>query len=119
MFYSYYRGYASFEHSADFRHNIEWHPGLVLSYNLWYTYIVGFGLVEMAISTKPKPTIYHNLYENTSKHKKISNMFKKSYMKMFYNIKMLGQQKILCKTFSIKRFWNVFNNIFQNTFFLT
>ena len=27
-------------------------------------YIVGFGLVEMAISTNPKPTIYRNLYEN-------------------------------------------------------
>ena len=28
-------------------------------------YIVGFGLVEIAISTNPKPTIYRNLYENT------------------------------------------------------
>ena len=28
-------------------------------------YIVGFGLVEMAISTNPKPTMYRNLYENT------------------------------------------------------
>ena len=28
-------------------------------------YIVGFGMVEMAISTNPKPTIYRNLYENT------------------------------------------------------
>ena len=26
---------------------------------------LGFGLVEMAISTNPKPTIYRNLYENT------------------------------------------------------
>ena len=26
-------------------------------------YIVGLGLVEMAISTNPKPTIYRNLYE--------------------------------------------------------
>ena len=32
-------------------------------YKLRYT--VGFGLVEMAISTNPKPTIYRNLYENT------------------------------------------------------
>ena len=31
-------------------------PVLVLSYKL--RYIVGFGLVEMAISTNPKPTIY-------------------------------------------------------------
>ena len=36
--------------------------GPVLSYKL--RYIVGFGLVEMAISTNPKPTIYRNLYEN-------------------------------------------------------
>ena len=28
-------------------------------------YIVGFGLVDMAISTNPKHTIYRNLYENT------------------------------------------------------
>ena len=27
-------------------------------------YIVGFWLVEMAISTNQKPTIYRNLYEN-------------------------------------------------------
>ena len=31
-------------------------PGPVFSYKL--RYIVGFGLVEMAISTNPKPTIY-------------------------------------------------------------
>ena len=29
-------------------------------------YIVGFGLVEMAISTNLKPTIYHQLYDNTA-----------------------------------------------------
>ena len=28
-------------------------------------YIAGFGLVEMAISTNPKPAIYRNLHENT------------------------------------------------------
>ena len=28
-------------------------------------YILGFGSVEMAISTNPKPTIYRKLYENT------------------------------------------------------
>ena len=38
-------------------------PGPVFSYKL--RYIVGFGLVEMAISTNPKPAIYCNLYENT------------------------------------------------------
>ena len=36
----------------------------VFSYKL--RYIVGFWLVDMAISTNPKPTIYHNLYEDTS-----------------------------------------------------
>ena len=35
----------------------------VFSYKL--RYIVGIGLVKMAISTNPKPTIYRNLYENT------------------------------------------------------
>ena len=38
-------------------------PGPVFSYKL--RYIVGFWLVEMAISTDQKPTIYRNLYENT------------------------------------------------------
>ena len=28
-------------------------------------YIVGFRLFKMAISTNPKPSIYHNLYEDT------------------------------------------------------
>ena len=37
--------------------------GPLFSYKL--RYIVGFGLVEMSISTNPKPTIYRNLYENT------------------------------------------------------
>ena len=35
--------------------------GAIFSYKL--RYIVGFGLVEMAISTNPKPTVYLNLYE--------------------------------------------------------
>ena len=38
--------------------------GAVFSYKL--RYIVGFWLVEMVISTNPKPTIYRNLYENTA-----------------------------------------------------
>ena len=29
-------------------------------------YIVGFGLVEIAISTNPKPVIYRDLYVNTA-----------------------------------------------------
>ena len=40
-----------------------WYPGPVFSYKL--RYIVGFWLVEIAISTNQKPTIYRNLYENT------------------------------------------------------
>ena len=43
--------------------NLTYSSGAILSYTL--RYIVGFGLVEMAISTNPKPTIYRNLYENT------------------------------------------------------
>ena len=38
--------------------------GPVFSYKL--RYIVGFGLIEMAISTDPRPTIYRSLYENTA-----------------------------------------------------
>ena len=37
-------------------------PGPVFSYKL--RYIVGFWLVEMAISTNQELTIYRNLYEN-------------------------------------------------------
>ena len=40
-----------------------YYSGAVFSYKL--RCIVGFGLVEMTISTNPKPTIYRNLYENT------------------------------------------------------
>ena len=39
-------------------------PGAIFSYKL--RYIVGFWLVEMAISTNQNPTIYRNLYENTA-----------------------------------------------------
>ena len=35
----------------------------LFSYKL--RYIIGFELVEMAISTNPNPTTYHNLYENS------------------------------------------------------
>ena len=41
-----------------------WRSGAVFSYKL--RYIVGFWLVEMAISTNQKPTIYRNLYKNTA-----------------------------------------------------
>ena len=43
------------------------YPGPVFSYKL--RYIVGFWLVEMAISNNQKPTIYRNLYENTGLEK--------------------------------------------------
>ena len=39
-------------------------PGPVFSYKL--RYMVGFWLVEMAISTNQKPTIYRKVYENTA-----------------------------------------------------
>ena len=38
-------------------------PGPVFSYKL--RYIVGFWLIETAVSTNQKPTMYRNLYENT------------------------------------------------------
>ena len=38
--------------------------GAVFSYKL--RYIVGFWLVETAVSTNQKPTMYRNLYENTA-----------------------------------------------------
>ena len=37
--------------------------GPVFSYKL--RYIVGFGLVDMVISTNQKPATYRNLYQNT------------------------------------------------------
>ena len=46
----------------------------VFSYKL--RYIVGFWLVEMAISTNQKPTIYRSLYENTDpQHFRRDNFF--------------------------------------------
>ena len=44
-------------------------PGPIFSYKL--RYIVGFWLVEMAISTNQKPTIYRKLYENTGPDSKL------------------------------------------------
>ena len=44
--------------------DLQYDSGPVFSYKL--RYIVGFWLVEMAISTNQKPTIYRNLYENTA-----------------------------------------------------
>ena len=41
-----------------------WQPVPVFSYKL--RYIVGFSLVETAVSTNQKPTMYRNLYENTA-----------------------------------------------------
>ena len=41
----------------------DYNTGAVFSYKL--RYIIGFRLVEIAISTNQKPTIYRNLYENT------------------------------------------------------
>ena len=47
-------------------------PGPVFSYKL--RYIVSFLLVEMAISTNKKPTIYHNLYDDTDPADKSQRM---------------------------------------------
>ena len=61
-----------------------WCAGPVFSYKL--RYIVGFWLVEMAISTNQKPTIYRNLYENTGTDKQNrdkSGSMAKSKNKMF------------------------------------
>ena len=51
-----------------------YHAGAVHSYKL--RYIVGFWLVEMAISTNQKPTIYRNLYEDTSPERHVNIIFK-------------------------------------------
>ena len=57
---------------------VKWPPGPLLSYKL--RYIVGFGLVEMAISTNPKPTICRNLCENTVKSLiKDKSLFKEDF----------------------------------------
>ena len=48
---------------ASRHHAVSCASGPVFSYKL--RIIVGFWLVEMAISTNQKPTIYRNLYENT------------------------------------------------------
>ena len=54
--------------------------GPILSYNI--RYIVGFGLVEMAISTNPNPVIhvYRNLYENTGPDK-VKLSLKRSFVR--------------------------------------
>ena len=67
-----------FDYLSETKQRIKRHHVTVSSDSLRYTYllnsalysyklryIVGFGLVEMAISTNPKPTIYRNLCENT------------------------------------------------------
>ena len=51
--------YGEWEWSSRVSHE---RSGPVFSYTL--RYIVGSWLVEMAISTNQKPTIYRNLYEN-------------------------------------------------------
>ena len=52
-------------------------PGSSFSYKL--RYIVGFCLVEIAISANQKPTIYRNLYEKTDP----AIVFKMNKMKLF------------------------------------
>ena len=50
----------------------------VFSYKL--RYIVGFWLVEMAISTNQKPTIYRNLYENMGSGDQVVDEYLKMYV---------------------------------------
>ena len=50
------------QYTCPYYNDIHYSPGIVFSYKL--RYIVVFGLVEMTISTNPKPTIYRNLYDN-------------------------------------------------------
>ena len=45
------------------QHALFYGSGPIFSYKL--RYIVGFWLVETAVSTNQKPTMYRNLYENT------------------------------------------------------
>ena len=49
-------------------------------------YIVGFWLVEMAISTNQKPTIYRNLYENTGQQHKGEKWIEPIIMSMSISI---------------------------------
>ena len=67
-------------------------PGPVFSYKL--RYIVGFWLVEMAISTNQKPTIYRNLYENTAPD---------SYtIKHYYKTKCMRGMPLKCQLNKLK-----------------
>ena len=65
--------------------------GPVFSYKL--RYIVGFWLVEMAISTSQKPTIYRNLYENTGPGSTFHRDDPPSYL--YYNIMIQGSPIIV------------------------
>ena len=56
------RNLRKFKH-AKINWSTVWHRARIL---VQLRYIVGFWLVEMAISTNQKPTIYRNLYENTA-----------------------------------------------------
>ena len=67
--------------------------------------IFGFGLVEMAISTNPKPTIYRNLYENTGPGDEQENaLWKIAYLRgakgttIFANTKHPPKKRLLSKT---------------------
>ena len=41
-------------------------------------YRIGFWLVDITISTDPKPTIYRNLYENTGPESLLVNVYRTS-----------------------------------------
>ena len=50
---------------------------------LRYNRIAGFGLVEMTISTNPKPTIYWNLYKNTGLETHVDHYPLTAFVKLF------------------------------------
>ena len=98
--------------------------GLVFSYKL--RYIVGFWLVEIAISTNQKPTIYRNLYENTAQRLRIGRGYfaanvwpvflildmhvrnKKSWISSLYLAKLVNAQHKNEKTYAVLFYGHVY-----------
>ena len=65
------------------RNTMKLNPGVSTLYSFYILrarilklrYVVGFGLVKMAISTNPNPTIHSNLYENWPLHISVLTQF--------------------------------------------
>ena len=71
----------------------------VFSYKLRYT--VCFGLVDMAISTNPKPTIYRNLYEN------MGSDDSRTHGNIHLALSYIGSRRSWCLIFIIENDTNV------------